>query len=200
MPLVMRLLPKVKVPVLVVLPETVRSVTVVVAKVEVPDIVSRPELVVLAKLAVPEKVGEAEKTKLPEPVSSDTEAARLAEVMVLVRLKEPSVATRRLAVRPEKFMAPPADRLEAPMSMLPKPLEIEPEESVPTVVRAEALVRLGKVSIADSMVDSVVLSKVSMFCRVRVPEASLNGIELPICKPALGSIRVPVIVSPVLKT
>ena len=52
----------------------------VVARVEVPVTASVPELEVLAKRAVPVKVGEIEKTALPVPVSSVRAVRRLAEV------------------------------------------------------------------------------------------------------------------------
>jgi hypothetical protein len=50
--------------------------------------------------------GEVAKTKAPEPVSSVTEAAKLAEVIEVVRLEEASVATNLLAVKPLKVMVP----------------------------------------------------------------------------------------------
>ena len=46
-------------------------------------------------------VGEVSKTKLPVPVVPVTEESRLAAVIVETRTLEPSVATRREAVRPE---------------------------------------------------------------------------------------------------
>jgi hypothetical protein len=45
------------------------------------------------------KVGEVAKTNNPVPVSSDTEAATLAEEMLVARLLDPSVTTNLLAVR-----------------------------------------------------------------------------------------------------
>lgn len=67
------------------------------------------------------KVGEVPKTKLPVPVVPVTEEARLAEVMVVARLEDPSVATRRFAVSPEKVMVPEEETPVAPV-MAPAPV------------------------------------------------------------------------------
>ncbi len=61
------------------------------------------------EVRVPVKVGEAESTKFPVPVelvTSEIDATRLARVMVEVKFFEPSVATRREAVRPVTLRVP----------------------------------------------------------------------------------------------
>ena len=75
-----------------------------------------------------------------------------------------------------------------------------PEVIVPTVASAEAEVRLPRVSIADSIVASVVASRASMFWIVRVPAASENGTEAPTWIPVLAKMAVPVKVGEALKT
>ena len=56
-------------------------------------------------------VGELENTKFPAvPVVPETDDSRFAAVMVETRFFEPSVATRREAVRPPKFTVPVAVR------------------------------------------------------------------------------------------
>ncbi len=59
-----------------------------------------PTVTVDGNTGVPVNVGDAEKTKFPVPVVPVTEDARFAAVIVEVRFDEPSVATRRDAVRP----------------------------------------------------------------------------------------------------
>ena len=61
------------------------------------------------------KVGEIEKTKLPVPVSSVTEAATLEDEIEVVKLDEPSVVTNRLAVKPEKVIVPEEEIPVAPV-------------------------------------------------------------------------------------
>jgi len=61
------------------------------------------------------KVGEVEKTKLPVPVSSVTEAATLEDEIEVVKLDEPSVVTNRLAVKPEKVIIPEEEIPVAPV-------------------------------------------------------------------------------------
>ena len=52
------------------------------------------------------KVGEVPNTITPVPVSSETEAAKFAEVMVFVSTPPAPVKTPRFAVRPEKVTVP----------------------------------------------------------------------------------------------
>jgi hypothetical protein len=98
----------------------VRREIEVVARVAVPVAVSP------LKVAVPAKAGEVERTRLPvpvEPFTSEIDAMRLARVMVDVRFFDPSVATRREAVRPETFTVPVAVRdpkVAAPPVRVPK--------------------------------------------------------------------------------
>src|SRR5690606_16173270 len=70
-----------------------------------------------ANVAVPVNVGDSLNTRLPVPVVPVTDEARLAAVMVLVRFFEPSVATRREAVRPEVV---PGAAAMAPEELTPK--------------------------------------------------------------------------------
>ncbi len=80
---------------------------VVVARVEVPDTVKRPEFVVLANVAVPVKVGEADKTKLPVPVTPVTSPMRLSS-SVMVSSDEleilPLKVVQSAAVRRPRFV------------------------------------------------------------------------------------------------
>jgi len=62
-----------------------------------------------------EKVGEVPNTKRPEPVSSVTEAATLADEIEVVKLEEASVETNRLAVKPEKVIVPDEEIPVAPV-------------------------------------------------------------------------------------
>ena len=66
--------------------------------------------VALASVVLPVKVGEAESTRLPvpvEPVTSETEETKLASVIVETRFLLVSVATKRLALRPERLRVAP---------------------------------------------------------------------------------------------
>ena len=62
-----------------------------------------------------EKVGEVPNTKRPEPVSSVTEAATLADEIEVVKLEEASVETNLLAVKPEKVIVPDEEIPVAPV-------------------------------------------------------------------------------------
>jgi hypothetical protein len=62
-----------------------------------------------------EKVGEVPNTKRPEPVSSVTEAAILADEIEVVKLEEASVETNLLAVKPEKVIVPDEEMPVAPV-------------------------------------------------------------------------------------
>ena len=62
-----------------------------------------------------EKVGEVPNTKRPEPVSSVTEAATLADEIEVVKLEEASVETNLLAVNPEKVIVPDEEIPVAPV-------------------------------------------------------------------------------------
>jgi len=63
-----------------------------------------------------------------------------------------------------------------------------PDDIVPTVAKEDADVKLPNVSIADSIVDSVVASKASILLKVAVPEESVRmsvpsiAIPIPVCK------------------
>ncbi len=61
-------------------------------------------------------VGEVEKTKEPVPVSSVTDEATFEEEIEVVKFDEPSVETNLLAVKPEKVIVPPAERLFNPVT------------------------------------------------------------------------------------
>lgn len=102
-----------------------------------PDTLRVPELVVFANEARPVKVGDAESTRLVVPVDPDTsesDATRLARVRVDVRFFEPSVATRRDAVRPEKFTVPddvtPVSPVSVPAMVELPVIAAPPEETV----------------------------------------------------------------------
>ena len=73
------------------------------------------------------KVGEIEKTKLPVPVSSVTEAATLEDEIEVVKLDEPSVVTNRLAVKPEKVIVPEE---EIPVAPVIAPVPVISKEGV----------------------------------------------------------------------
>jgi hypothetical protein len=66
-------------------PVTASEAIVVVASVLVPATVNRPEFVVLAKLAVPVNVGDAERTKLPVPVTPVTSVIRVSSSTIVSR-------------------------------------------------------------------------------------------------------------------
>ena len=82
------------------------------------------------------RVGEVANTKLPVPVVPVTEAARLAEEMVVARLEEPSVATRREAVRSEKVMVPEEETPAAVTTPAPVTEKLVPAMALPPKERA----------------------------------------------------------------
>ena len=74
-----------------------------------------------------EKVGEVPNTKRPEPVSSVTEAATLADEIEVVKLEEASVETNLLAVKPEKVIVPDE---EIPVAPVIAPVPVISKEGV----------------------------------------------------------------------
>ena len=111
------------------------------AKVTRPEVsallVSEPDTTKDVPVAAPKtgvmKVGVLLKTKRPEPVSSETDKAALADVMEVTNAPPVVVETNRSAVSPEKVMVPeeviPVAAVMAPVE-LTRNWEVAPTESM----------------------------------------------------------------------
>ena len=98
---------------------------------DAPD--NTPEKVPVAPVRVPVNVGLFERTRLVVPVelvTSEIEATKLANVIVLTKFLDPFVATKREAVRFDKVTTPVTDRVEL-MVVAPATDKVEPRVTAP---------------------------------------------------------------------
>jgi hypothetical protein len=142
---------------------------------------SVPEAVKLAASAVPVKVGEALKTRLPVPVVPVTDERRLAAVIVLVRAPPVVVVTRRSGVRPGKVTVPvPAVRVEVLVRL----------KLLFTVVVPVAAPRFRVVAAPKALtVVAVVLNKVRLVAGVAM--VGLRRLSVPVVAPRVTVVAAP---------
>jgi len=91
----------------------------------------------LAKVVRPVRVGDAESTRLVEPVepeTSESEETRLASVSVETRFLLASVATRREAVRFAILTTPVAEIVIRAVPAVVKPIWFAPGRYIPVLV------------------------------------------------------------------
>ncbi|MBT9171104.1 MAG: hypothetical protein DDT18_01467 [Actinobacteria bacterium] len=143
-------------------------IVAVVRKVKIPPVDSkvRVELVTKGVMIEVLKVGEVLKTSRPEPVSSVTEAARLAELIEVVSVPPAVVVTNLSAVNPEKVIVPEEVRsvnVAAPALVI---LVVPANCKAPSTMRSDLVVILPVV--------------------VKFPFLSIFKVPVPTVKPSLA--------------